>query len=96
MASVGSAQVANELDVSEPEVSRLCGYTGGWFGGVRFVEEPIVGPDDPDSRDFLDDLGEEHKVASDLGLRDLLRYLRARRGRVTGAASTRCPSCPRA
>ena len=45
----------------------------------------MVGPDDLDFGDFLDDLEEEHGVF-DLGLRDdpgsLLRYLHVRRGRV--------------
>jgi len=48
----------------------------------------VVGPDDPDSDDFLDDLEEEHEGVFDLGLwEDLGSLLRHARGVRSGLHS---------
>ena len=81
LAPIGPIQVANERDVSGPEVPKLCHFMGGGSAGVGLIEGPVESLDGSNSDDSPDDLGDQNEGVSDLGLGEdigsLLSYLRA-------------------
>ena len=77
---IGVIQVADEPDVSRPEVPRHCDSPGDGSAGIGLVEEPEESLDGSDYDASLGDLGDQNGV-SDLGLKEdlgsLLGYLHA-------------------